>query len=47
MTKIVITMDVDSEYADPGHPMGLTAAGYEAIAGVLAVFGDNIDINAA
>lgn len=45
--KIQITMDVDGDYADPGHKMGVSEAGYDAITGALAEFGENIDVQAA
>jgi hypothetical protein len=44
--KIRITMTVDPEYADPGHAMGVTEAGYEAICEALGELGDDIDVAA-
>ena len=44
MTKIYIVMEVDDEYADPTHEMGVTEAGYEAIVHALMGIGDDIDI---
>lgn len=44
MTKIRITMDVDDEYADPDHEMGITEQGYQEISDALSSYGDDIDI---
>ena len=44
--KIRITMNVDPEYADAGHPMGVTEEGYEKITGLLGQVGENIDVEA-
>jgi hypothetical protein len=46
VSKIAITMIIDPEYADPGHPMGVTRAGYEAICEALGGLGDDIDVAA-
>lgn len=43
--KIYITMEVDDEYADPTHEMGVTEAGYEAIVHALMGIGDDIDVH--
>lgn len=46
--KIIITCDIDDEFADPDHEMGVTEAGYLAISDALmAVGADDIDIKAA
>ena len=45
--KILITMDVDAEYADPGHKMGVTEQGYELISAALDPLGTDIDVSAA
>lgn len=42
--KITITGDVDDDYADPDHEMGVTNEGYEAILGGLSGILDDIDI---
>jgi hypothetical protein len=42
--KITITMDVDDEYADPGHEMGVTEEGYVLIVNRLSSVGDDIDV---
>lgn len=47
MSKITITMDLDDEYADPDHKMGVTEEGYEGISEALSGFGTNIDVSAA
>jgi hypothetical protein len=45
--KIIITMDVDDEYADSTHEMGVTSEGYEAIMHALMGIGDDIDVTKA
>jgi hypothetical protein len=45
--KIAITMDLDDEYADPGHEMGITGEGYDRLTETLAEFGENIDVRRA
>lgn len=45
--KVQITMDVDSEWADPDHQMGVTSEAYERIIDALNAFGDDIDIEKA
>jgi hypothetical protein len=45
--KITITMNIDDEYADPGHKTGVTEAGHDAITDALAEFGDDIDVRNA
>lgn len=48
MAKIIITMDIPSEYADPDHKMGVTEEGYNAIADALIeVGGTDIDVRPA
>lgn len=47
MQPVVITMNVDDEFADPAHPMGVTEQGFEAITGALAEFGTDIEVEAA
>jgi hypothetical protein len=42
--KIYIIMDVEAEYADPDHPMGVTNEGYEAIVDALISIGGDIDV---
>jgi hypothetical protein len=44
--KIRITMTIDPEYADTGHPMGVTEAGYDAINDRLGDLGTDIDVTA-
>ena len=45
--KIIITMDVGPEYADPYHAMGVTEEGYLAISEALAPFGTDVDVSRA
>lgn len=46
--KIRITMDIDDEYADPTHPMGVTNDGYELLVARLAALGaDDIRVEQA
>jgi hypothetical protein len=42
--RICIRIDIDSEYEDPDHPMGVTEDGYNAIGERLCDIGENIDI---
>jgi hypothetical protein len=42
--KIRITMEVGPEIADPGHAMGVTEEGYNAICDALAALGHDIDV---
>jgi hypothetical protein len=44
--KIKITMEIDPDWADSTHNMGVTAEGYERIVDALNAFGDDIDIEA-
>ena len=43
--KIYITMDVDEEFADPSHEMGVTEEGYTAIVNALMGIGDDVDVH--
>jgi hypothetical protein len=45
--KIRITMDVDDEYADPDHAMGVTEEGHLEISEALAPYGDDIEFERA
>lgn len=45
--KIIISMDIDPEYADPGHKMGVTEQGYELISAALDPLGTDIDVRRA
>jgi hypothetical protein len=47
MSKIVITMEVDDDYADPDHEMGVTNEGYEEIIRRLSAVGYDIDVERA
>lgn len=40
--QITFELDEDDEYADPGHEMGVTEAGYEYI--VDRLFGDDFHV---
>jgi hypothetical protein len=42
--KIVITMDVDPQYADAAHAMGVTEEGYDLLCGALAELGSDIGV---
>jgi hypothetical protein len=42
--KIIITLNLDDSYADPGHDMGVTEEGYMGISDALEPFGDNVEI---
>jgi hypothetical protein len=44
--KVRITMDIDPDYADPDHAMGVTEEGYETICDLLGQVGENIDVAA-
>jgi hypothetical protein len=44
--KIRITMDIDPEYADDSHAMGVSEEGYEVVSDLLGQVGSNIDIAA-
>jgi hypothetical protein len=44
--KIRIVMDIDPEFEDSGHPMGVTTEGYDAICDRLGELGGNIDVTA-
>ena len=45
--KIIITMNVDPDYADPEHPMGVTEQGYDRITEALAELGTDIEVEQA
>ena len=45
--KINITMDLDDEFAEPEHPMGVTEDGHLAIQEALMEFGTNIEVTRA
>lgn len=45
--KIQITMNLDDVYADPGHEMGITEEGYDAINEALGELGTDIDVRKA
>lgn len=45
--KIIITMDIDPEYSDPGHKTGVTEQGYDLISAALEPVGTDIDVSAA
>lgn len=42
--RIKITMDVDDEYADPNHRMGVTLPAFEGIHEALRQYGEDIDV---
>jgi hypothetical protein len=42
---ITITMDLDDDYADPEHPMGVTEEGHIGLQDALAPFGSNIEVS--
>ena len=44
--KIVITMDVDPQYSDAGHAMGVTEEGYERLCAALGELGTDIGVTA-
>lgn len=43
--RIAITMDIDTEFADPGHAMGVTEAGFDAICERLCDMGTDIVVS--
>lgn len=45
--KIIITMDLDDEYADPGHSTGVTAEGYDKLDALLNQVGTDIEVSQA
>lgn len=45
--KVRITLDVDDDYADPNHEMGVTSEGYERIIDSLRWLGDDINVELA
>lgn len=42
--KITITMVLDDDYAEPGHPMGVTEEGHDAIQDRLGDMGTDIEV---
>lgn len=42
--RIIITMDLDDDYADPHHEMGVTEEGYEEIIDAIGHLGTDIAI---
>lgn len=42
--KVRITLDLDPEWVDESHPMGITEAGYLRLSSVLAEFGTDVDV---
>lgn len=45
--KISITMDLDDDYAEPDHPMGITEEGHIALQDALMGFGSDIQVTRA
>lgn len=45
--KVRITIDIDDQYADPAHPMGVTDEGYTRIVDTLSWLGDDVDVERA
>lgn len=45
--KIIITMELDSEYTDPDHEMGVTEEGFIKITDLLERVGTDIDVSRA
>lgn len=45
--KIIVTMEIPDDLADPGHPMGITEGCYEELTDALNEFGDVLDVKAA
>lgn len=45
--KIQITMDIDPEYADPDHAMGVTEDGYNQLNDRLGDMGTDIEVSKA
>lgn len=46
MPRITITIDIDDEYADPAHDMGVTNDAYDMLLAMLAPYGDDITFKA-
>ena len=42
--KIIITMEIDPEYADEGHDMGVTEDGCNGLNDALSPFGTEIEV---
>lgn len=47
MTKIIIEMELDSEFDEPDHPMGITEEGHIAIQDALSELGHDITVSRA
>lgn len=47
MSKVTITLEIDDEYADESHEMGVTEEGYMTIMAALSGIGDDIDVRRA
>lgn len=45
--KILITMNIDPEFEDAGHPMGVTEDGYNQISEALCELGSDIEVGQA
>jgi hypothetical protein len=45
--KITITMEIDGDYADPSHKMGVTEEGFDAILEALSELGTDIEVKQA
>lgn len=45
--KILITLNLDDDYADPAHSMGVTEEGYNKISEALAELGGDIEVERA
>jgi hypothetical protein len=45
--KIIITMELDDDYADPGHSTGVTEEGYIKINEALSELGTDVDVSRA
>lgn len=42
--KVIITMEIDDEYADPDHEMGVTNEGYELLVSRLGALGTDVEV---
>ena len=45
--KIIITIDLDDDFADPDHQMEITEEGYQLITDALGDLGSDIDVRRA
>jgi hypothetical protein len=45
--KIIITMELDAQFSDSGHAMGVTEEGYDRISEALGELGSDIDVSRA